>query len=106
MTLGNMDLEQRQAVESTEGYVRVVAGAGSGKTRTLTQRNLYLVKEMSISPSNILCVTFTNMAANEMKRRIRTVSGGDDSGNISTFHGFCPRLSTEILLACQLLPKA
>ena len=95
MALENMDLEQRQAVETTEGFVRVVAGAGSGKTRTLTQRYLYLVKEMGISPSNILCVTFTNKAANEMKKRIRTVLGGDDSGYISTFHGFCVRFLRE-----------
>ena len=95
MAQENMDQEQREAVETTEGYVRVVAGAGSGKTRTLTQRYLYLVKEMGISPSNILCVTFTNKAANEMKKRIRTVLGGDDSGYISTFHGFCVRFLRE-----------
>ena len=95
MALEDMDLEQREAVETTEGYVRVVAGAGSGKTRTLTQRYLYLVKEMGISPSNILCVTFTNKAANEMKKRIRTVLGGDDSGYISTAFacGFCAKKS-------------
>ena len=90
-----LDKEQLEAVETTEGYVRVVAGAGSGKTRTLTHRYLYLVKEMGISPSNILCVTFTNKAANEMKKRIRSILGGDDSGYISTFHGFCVRFLRE-----------
>ena len=90
-----LDKEQLEAVETTEGYVRVVAGAGSGKTRTLTHRYLYLVKEMGISPSNILCVTFTNKAANEMKKRIRLILGGDDSGYISTFHGFCVRFLRE-----------
>ena len=90
-----LDQEQLEAVETTEGYVRVVAGAGSGKTRTLTHRYLYLVKEMGISPSNILCVTFTNKAANEMKKRIRSILGGDDSGYISTFHGFCVRFLRE-----------
>ena len=90
-----LDKEQLEAVETTEGYVRVVAGAGSGKTKTLTHRYLYLVKEMGISPANILCVTFTNKAANEMKRRIRSILGGDDSGYISTFHGFCVRFLRE-----------
>ena len=90
-----LDKEQLEAVETTEGYVRVVAGAGSGKTRTLTHRYLYLVKEMGISPSNILCVTFTNKAAAEMKKRIRSILGGDDSGYISTFHGFCVRFLRE-----------
>ena len=90
-----LDKEQLEAVETTEGYIRVVAGAGSGKTRTLTHRYLYLVEEMGISPSNILCVTFTNKAAAEMKKRIRSILGGDDSGYISTFHGFCVRFLRE-----------
>ena len=90
-----LDKEQLEAVETTEGYVRVVAGAGSGKTRTLTHRYLYLVKEMGISPANILCVTFTNKAAAEMKKRIRSILGGDDSGYISTFHGFCVQFLRE-----------
>ena len=90
-----LDKEQLEAVETTEGYVRVVAGAGSGKTKTLTHRYLYLVKEMGISPANILCVTFTNKAAAEMKKRIRSILGGDDSGYISTFHGFCVRFLRE-----------
>ena len=63
--------EQQAAVETTEGYIRVVAGAGSGKTRTLTRRYLYLVEALGISTSSILCVTFTNKAAAEMKKRIR-----------------------------------
>lgn len=93
--LSKLDAEQRLAVETTEGYVRVIAGAGSGKTRTLTHRYLYLAKEMGISPSNILCVTFTNKAAGEMKNRIRSMLKGDDSGYISTFHGFCVQFLRE-----------
>ena len=93
--LASLDAEQRQAVEATEGFVRVIAGAGSGKTRTLTYRYLYLAKELGISPSNILCVTFTNKAAGEMKRRIRSMLSGDDSGYISTFHGFCVQFLRE-----------
>lgn len=94
-SFAKLDAEQRLAVETTEGYVRVIAGAGSGKTRTLTHRYLYLAKEMGISPSNILCVTFTNKAAGEMKKRIRTMLGGDDSGYVSTFHGFCVQFLRE-----------
>lgn len=54
--LSKLDAEQREAVENTEGFIRVIAGAGSGKTRTLTHRYLYLARELGISPSNILCV--------------------------------------------------
>lgn len=93
--MSELDAEQREAVENTEGFIRVIAGAGSGKTRTLTQRYLYLAKELGISPSNILCVTFTNKAAGEMKNRIRTMLKGDDSGYISTFHGFCVQFLRE-----------
>lgn len=93
--MNKLDAEQREAVENTEGFIRVIAGAGSGKTRTLTQRYLYLAKELGISPSNILCVTFTNKAAGEMKSRIRTMLKGDDSGYISTFHGFCVQFLRE-----------
>ncbi|MCQ2096312.1 MAG: UvrD-helicase domain-containing protein [Fibrobacter sp.] len=93
--LSQLDAEQRDAVENTEGFIRVIAGAGSGKTRTLTHRYLYLAKELGISPSNILCVTFTNKAAGEMKNRIRSMLKGDDSGYISTFHGFCVQFLRE-----------
>ena len=87
--------EQRQAVNETEGYVRVIAGAGSGKTRALTGRYIHLVKNLGISPSKILCVTFTNKAAGEMKQRIRKYLQDDDCGYICTFHGFCVKLLHE-----------
>lgn len=87
--------EQLQAVTTTEGYIRVVAGAGSGKTRALTHRYVYLVEEIGISTANILCVTFTNKAANEMKKRIRQMIGDYDTGFICTFHGFCVQLLRE-----------
>jgi DNA helicase-2/ATP-dependent DNA helicase PcrA len=93
--LDGLNEEQKQAVTTTEGYIRVIAGAGSGKTRALTNRFAYLVNELGISTSNILCVTFTNKAANEMKRRIRNMIGDNDTGYISTFHGFCVQVLKE-----------
>ena len=99
--LGKLDEEpqlnaaQRQAVTATEGYVRVIAGAGTGKTAALTQRFAYLVNELGILPGNILCVTFTNKAANEMRRRIRRLTGDHDTGYINTFHGFCVSVLQE-----------
>ncbi|HEX3076605.1 MAG TPA: UvrD-helicase domain-containing protein, partial [Lachnospiraceae bacterium] len=93
--LEGLNDEQKQAVMATEGYVRVIAGAGSGKTRALTNRYVYLVNELGISTSNILCVTFTNKAANEMKKRIRSMIGDYDTGFVCTFHGFCVQVLKE-----------
>ncbi len=93
--LRSLNEQQRQAVMATEGYIRVIAGAGSGKTRTLTSRYLLLVEELGISTANILCVTFTNKAAFEMKKRIRRVLPDGDLGRITTFHGFCVGLLKE-----------
>ena len=91
--LDDLNEKQREAVLETEGYVRVIAGAGSGKTKLLVSRYVYLVKEYGINPANILCVTFTNKAAGEMKRRIRSIIGGEyDTALICTYHGFCARL--------------
>ena len=90
-----LNAEQTEAVTTTEGYVRVVAGAGSGKTRALTHRFAYLVNDIGILPSNILCVTFTNKAASEMRSRIRNLTHDNDTGYISTFHGFCVSVLQE-----------
>ena len=99
--LDNLNTQQRQAVEATEGYVRVIAGAGTGKTKTLTGRFLYLVDELGLDPASILCVTFTNKAANEMKSRVRRVIGDADLRYISTFHGFCVNVLKEECHAIQ-----
>lgn len=93
--LSELNKEQLDAVKTTEGYIRVIAGAGSGKTKTLTHRYAYLVNNLGISPANILCVTFTNKAANEMKKRIRTFIGDKDIANICTFHAFCVNILRE-----------
>ena len=93
--LESLNPEQLEAATTTEGYIRVVAGAGSGKTKTLTARYMYLVEMLGISTANILCVTFTNKAANEMKKRIRRTLPDQDLGRITTFHGFCVGLLKE-----------
>ena len=90
-----LNAAQLEAVTTTEGYVRVIAGAGTGKTHTLTERFAYLVNELGILPGNILCVTFTNKAANEMRNRIKRLTGGNDAGYINTFHGFCVSVLRE-----------
>ena len=86
---------QMEAVTTTEGFVRVIAGAGSGKTRALTHRFAYLVNDLGVLPGNILCVTFTNKAANEMRQRIHQLTGDNDTGYINTFHGFCVNILQE-----------
>ncbi|MBD5279996.1 MAG: UvrD-helicase domain-containing protein [Bacteroides sp.] len=87
-----LNKRQQQAVEATEGRVRVVAGAGSGKTRVLAHRYAFIVNEIGISPGNILCLTFTNKAAQEMKKRISTmVDRGSVNDFICTIHSFCAK---------------
>ncbi len=93
--LEGLNRAQREAVTATEGFVRVIAGAGSGKTRALSHRFAFLVNELGILPGNILCVTFTNKSAAEMRQRIHRLTGDDDTGYINTFHGFCVSVLQE-----------
>ena len=93
--LQNLNPEQELSVKTTEGQIRVLAGAGTGKTKALTSRYCYLVQDLGISPKNILCVTFTNRAASEMKYRVRKALGDQDLGYICTFHAFCTLLLHE-----------
>ena len=92
----NLNEQQLEAVTETEGFVRVIAGAGSGKTKALTQRYAYIVEALGINSSNILCVTFTNKAAQEMRKRVKRLVGeNSDLSYITTYHGFCVRVLRE-----------
>ena len=99
--LSGLNAAQREAVTATEGYVRVIAGAGSGKTRALARRFAYLVNEVGTLPGNILCVTFTNKSAAEMRQRIHALTGDEDTGYICTFHSFCVTVLQEDSHAVQ-----
>lgn len=87
----NLNPEQLSAVVKKDGYILVLAGAGSGKTRVLTERIAHLVKQ-GVSPYNILAITFTNKAANEMKQRIASTLQSEANIWTSTFHSFCARI--------------
>ena len=90
--LDKLNYEQQLAVKETEGYIRVVAGAGSGKTRVLTHRYVYIAKALGVPTEHILSVTFTNKAANVMKKRIRDFMPDEDGGYIGTFHSICRKI--------------
>ena len=93
--LEQLNDKQREAVLCTQGPLLVVAGAGSGKTKALTHRIAYLMNEKKVNPWNILAVTFTNKAANEMKDRIIRLLGSDEENNlptVGTFHANCVRI--------------
>ncbi len=104
--LENLNEQQRKAVTETEGFIRVIAGAGSGKTKALTSRYAYIVEALGINSSNILCVTFTNKAAQEMRKRVKRLVGeNSDLSYITTYHGFCVRVLREDINKIQY-PKS
>ena len=97
--LANLNEKQREAVATTDGPILIIAGAGSGKTRTLTHKVAYLIKEKKVSPKNILAVTFTNKAAGEMKERIiKLLSDKNHAPSkydlplVGTFHSICAKI--------------
>ena len=92
-----LNSEQARAVTHADGPLLILAGAGSGKTKTLTHRIAYLIGELKIFPSRILAVTFTNKAAKEMRQRLAQILGEDSENRqfmpwMGTFHSICVRI--------------
>lgn len=103
--MNNLNEQQEMAVKTTEGYIRVIAGAGSGKTKVITERYIYLVNQLGVSNSTNLCVTFTNNAAKEMKKRIDKRIKDKDVGYICTFHSLAVKALREDIHCIGIVPN-
>ena len=90
--LNKLNDEQIKPVMDTEGAVLVIAGAGSGKTRVLTSRIAHLVEDLNVDPYNILAITFTNKAADEMKERLEKIIGDISQMWVCTIHSMCVKI--------------
>src|ERR1043166_5674949 len=102
--LSQLNEQQREAVTSSDGPLLILAGAGSGKTRVIAHRIAYLIAERDVWPRNILAVTFTNKAAEEMRNRVNRLLEGLELGSaplISTFHSLCVRILRRDIEALQ-----
>ncbi|MCI6847148.1 MAG: UvrD-helicase domain-containing protein [Erysipelotrichaceae bacterium] len=96
VSYSSLNDKQKEAVIDESKHLRIIAGAGSGKTRVLTMRIAYLIEQKHINPKNVLAITFTNKAANEMKNRISEMLGeAGDGAFISTIHSLCVRILKE-----------
>jgi len=100
-----LNKEQEQAVTTTEGYIRVISGAGTGKTRIITNRYVHLVNDLGVANGNILCITFTNNASREMKRRIDKMIKDKDVGYICTFHSLSSKALREDIHCLGIVPN-